>query len=262
MSEGVIRCPAIRSLIQDGSLKHQNLQTASVADLMEALSSRPERLRPHEPGSLANIAGFFAIFNHRVPRDGHAAAAVLAGGAPAGTFDLRLFGSAGDHPGTVDFFSNDEHGRFQAEHFASVMREVAGGDTLTIQGIARMIIAANARDPKASTLDLVKSAGEWALMVCALRTDGSTTDISVADLRRMYEERDSRKLTTGSAVATALDWIAVTIQITAAIAKEKGQRIKLARRLHSAFKDLGTLCPCVTCNARLWKVLIPGQAND
>jgi hypothetical protein len=62
--EGVIRCPAVRSLIKDGKLKHEGLQTAAVEELVSVLSGQPRHLAPNEAGSLANVAGFFAILNH------------------------------------------------------------------------------------------------------------------------------------------------------------------------------------------------------
>src|SRR5258706_14698085 len=65
--EGVIRCPAVRSLIKDGKLEHESLQTASVQELVRVLSGQDRHLSPNEAGSLANVAGFFAILNHGVP---------------------------------------------------------------------------------------------------------------------------------------------------------------------------------------------------
>jgi hypothetical protein len=47
-----------------GKLSHQNLETASVQELVRVFSGQDRDLAPHEPGSLANVAGFFAILNH------------------------------------------------------------------------------------------------------------------------------------------------------------------------------------------------------
>ena len=280
--EGVIRCPAVRSLVKSGKLHHEGLQTAAVQELVRVFSGQDRDLAPNEPGSLANVAGFFAILNHGVPEHpeggGHGlkdrilalvrkapdlvdAAAVASGKSTSRLFDLRLFGSKGDHPGTVNFFKNDSSGEFQAEQFASVMARVSDGVTLTIQGIARMIIIANAGawDREGSTLDLAKSAGEWALMVCALRADGTTTDIPVAGLERMYSQADPSQLLTGTRRASARDWVKMTAQITAAIAAEKGQAIiTVAGALHSVFESINTgngqkLCPCRSCNPEVWK---------
>lgn len=280
--EGVIRCPAVRSLIKSGKLKHESLQTAAVQDLVRAFSGQDRNLKPDEPGSLANVAGFFAIVNHGLPeaagnkdhgfldrvRDvlekapgAAGAAGVAAGKSTDRRFRLQFFGSAGDHPGTVNFFKADESGEFQAEQFKSAMAEFSDGQTLTIRGIARMIIKANEADPKASSIDLAKSAGEWALMVCVLRPDATTTGIPVAGLERMYSQADPTQLLIGSKRATALEWVKVTAQITAAIAAEKGlaARITLAEKLHDAFgrfNDSGEkICPCMTCNAGIWRTL-------
>lgn len=278
--EGVIRCPAVRSLVKSGELRHEGMETAAVQELVRIFSGQPRDLGPTEPGSLANVAGFFAILNHGVPEhadDGHGligrfhhlvqkgrdaadAAAVAAGKSTNRLFDLRLFGSAGDHPGTVNFFKNDSGGEFQAEQFASVMTQVSDGKTLTIQGIAKMIIRANAGtwDREGSTLDLAKSAGEWALMVCALRADETTTDISVADLERMYSQADPTQLLLGTRRASARDWVKVTAQTAAAIAAEKRQStFAVASALHSVFESINTgsgqkLCPCKSCNPEVW----------
>jgi hypothetical protein len=275
--EGVIRCPAVRSLIKEGKLKHEDLQTAAVQDLVRTLSGQPRDLAPFEAGSLGNVGGFFAIFNHGVPqqaigerrgigarirglfqrgRNAVDGTAVQLGKSTTRRFNLRFLGSDGDHPGTVDFFSDDERGEFQREHFVSVMTAVSDGATLTIEGIARMILMANARDSKASALDLAKSSGEWALMVCALRADASTTDISIADLERMFSRADSTQLLKGTQRATALEWIKVTAQIATAIAREK---VSAITELHSAFKQFNAggqqLCPCATCNPEVWRTL-------
>jgi len=279
--EGVIRCPAVRSLVKGGKLQHEGLQTAAVQELVRVFSGQDRDLAPTEPGSLANVAGFFAILNHGVPEhavgDGHGlkerflafvqkgpdvadAAAVAAGKSTSRLFDLRLLGSKGDHPGTVNFFKNDSGGEFQAEQFTSVMTQVSDGRVLTIQGIAKMIIMANAGawDRVGSTVDLAKSAGEWALMVCALRADETTTDIAVADLERMYSQADSTQLLIGTRRASAQHWVKVTAQIAAAIAAEKRQSlITVASALHSVFESINSgngekLCPCKSCNAEVW----------
>ena len=117
-AEGLIRCPAVRSLVKTGALQHENLETASVEDLVHAISGQARNLRPDEPGSIGNVGGFFAIFNHGVPEhailkgvhDAIDGAAVAAGKSTTRRFDLRLFESRGDHPGTVNFFKNDESG--------------------------------------------------------------------------------------------------------------------------------------------------------
>jgi len=93
---------------------------------------------------------------------------------------------------------------------------------------------------------------------CALRANPSTTDISVADLERMYSRADSMKLLLGSKKATALDWVKVTAQITAAIAAEKTRALTLSGFLHSVFDPFNgfssaKLCPCMTCNPGVWK---------
>jgi hypothetical protein len=265
--EGVIRCPAVRSLVKGGKLQHADLH-ASVQELVRIFSGQNRDLAPNEPGSLANVAGFFAIVNHGVPEhtffnrihDARDAATVAAGKSTTRRFDLRLFGSRGDHPGTVNFFKNDSAGEFQAGQFHDVMQRVSDGATLTIQGIARMIIMANdgAWDRKGSTLDLAKSSGEWALMVCALRADDATTDISVADLERMYREADSTQLLIGTSRASARDWVKVTSQIAATIAAEKHESVFIiAGQLHFAYGDINhesgeKLCPCITCNPAVW----------
>lgn len=277
--EGVIRCPAVRSLIKDGKLNHDELKTAAVQELVRVLSGQDRNLAPNEAGSLANVAGFFAILNHGVPESGGGtgsgflesirglfqknrnavdAAAVGAGKGTSRRFDLRLFESPGDHPGTVNFFKNDSAGEFQPAQFAAVMAQVSDGRTLTIDGIAKMIIMANEGrwDKQGSTLDLAKSSGEWALMVCALRADRETTDISVADLEHLYSQADPTRLLVGTRRATAHDWIKVTSQIAAAIAVQKDSAI--AMRLHEAFGDINggsseKLCPCRICHSELWK---------
>jgi hypothetical protein len=115
-------------------------------------------------------------------------------------------------------------------------------------------------DSKGSTLDLAKSSGEWALMVCALRASEATTDIPVADLERMYSQADSTQLLVGTSRATARGWVKVTAQIAAAIATEKGQaKLTIATELHSAFKNINGSsekhCPCMSCNPEIWKTL-------
>jgi hypothetical protein len=141
------------------------------------------------------------------------------------------------------------------------MAEVSDGQTLTIHGIARMIIKANASDKNASPLDLAKSSGEWALMVCVLRPDATATDIPIANLERMYSQADPTQLLIGSGRATALEWVKVTAQITAAIAAEKHRpSITIAEDLHRAFGRFKAeggekICPCMKCNPGIWRNL-------
>jgi hypothetical protein len=153
--------------------------------------------------------------------------------------------------------------------YSGLMADVSNGDTLTLQGIAKMIIMANdgAWDSKGSVLDIAKSAGEWALMVCVLRANQATTDISVADLDRMYSQADSTQVLAGSRRATAFAWVRVTAQITAAIAAEKGQsKLTVAGALHAVFGGINAegseaLCPCMTCNPRIWVGITAGSST-
>ena len=278
MPEGVIRCPAIRSLVTKNQIGHSDL-VAHVADVVRVLSgSKNRELSANEPGSLANVAGFFAIHNHSIgtPKGGSlrqrlrhlleklseigAAGSVAAGNETDRVFSLRFFQSKGDHPGTVDFFTNDANGTFNETHFDETMAQFAPGGRLTIDGIAAMIIRANGADPKATELDLVKSAGEWALMVCAIGPE-----IVVSELKAMYQG-DPSKLLVGTAVATALEWLAMTIRISKAIVAQTERTTvpDLARKLHEAFgddfnEDDETLCPCIGCNPQRW---VQGQDRD
>ena len=266
-AEGLIRCPAVRALVKTGKLPHQNLETAAVEDLVHAISEQPRNLKPDEPGSLANVGGFFAIFNHGVPAhmffnrffDARDGAAVAAGASTPRRFDLRLFESRGDHPGTVNFFKNDPDGAFQPAQFEEEMARVSDGKTLTIQGIAQLILKANggAWDAKGSIIDLAKSAGEWALMVCALRPNTSTTDISVADLRALFSQGETAQLLRGTSQASARDWVKVSAQIASAIAAAHPiKRLAIAANLHLAYRHMNRggekLCPCRTCNPAAW----------
>lgn len=266
MSIGELRCPAIRSLVTGDQLRHVEF-LAQVHDVVRVLSGAQDReLSSDEPGSIANVAGFFAIHNHSVngnqsggslrkrlrrlrERIGELvdAASVLDGKDTDRKFNLRFFRSPGDHPGTVDFFTNDAAGVFDPAHFESTMAQFAVDDRLTIDGVARMILQANGADPNATTLDLGKSAGEWALMVCALEDP-----ISVNELRAMYRDGNFERLLQGTRVATARQWLGMTIRISKAIAG-----VKLARLLHSAFgddfnDDDDKLCPCIGCNPKAW----------
>jgi hypothetical protein len=274
-AEGLIRCPAVRGLVKTGQLAHENLETAAVEDLVHAFSGQPRNLKPDEPGSIGNIAGFFAIFNHGVPehiffrgmRNAIDGAKVAAGRPTARRFDLRLFESRGDHPGTVNFFKNDADGQFQSAQFEAEMQRVSDGTTLTIQGIAQLIIKANggAWDKEGSTIDLAKSSGEWALMVCALRADPSTTDISVDHLRALYSQADTTQLHHGCSQASAHDWVKTTARIATAIAFEKGKDVAaIARGLHSAYGKINDgdgekLCPCKRCNPAVYEQENPGS---
>jgi len=267
-AEGLIRCPAVRALVKTGKLAHQNLETASVQDLVHAISAQARNLGPGEPGSLGNVGGFFAIFNHGVPAhvffnrffDGRDGAAVAAGASTPRRFDLRLFESRGDHPGTVNFFKNDPDGAFQSSQFDDETKSVSDGKTLTIDGIARLILKANtgAWDAEGSPIDLAKSAGEWALMVCALRPDPSTTDISVSDLRALYSQADTTPLLGGTSRATAREWVRVTAQIATAIAAADPSRaLGIPIHLHFAYRRINQrgrekLCPCRRCNPGAW----------
>lgn len=263
MEDGVITCPAIRGIVHGGQLKHEDLK-AAVRDLVRVLAGDDRPRRPNEPGSLANVAGFFAIFNHAVPQggllkqllqpllDARDAAAVAAGKASTREFNLRLLGSDGDHPGTVNFLTIDG---FQATQFEDVMREFSKDGNLTIDGIVGMIIKANGGewDKKGGTADLVKSSGEWGLMVAALGPD-----VAVDDLRRLYSQRDPSRLLEGTRKASAHDWLKATVRIAAAIAKRTGNSIALA--LHSQFGDINEkgsdrLCPCKRCNREVWEAV-------
>jgi hypothetical protein len=109
------------------------------------------------------------------------------------------------------------------------------------------IIQANGADPDATPLDLGKSAGEWALMVCALGDP-----ISVNELRAMYRDGNFARLLQGTGLATARQWVAMTIRISKAIAVEG-----LEMTIHSAFGDDfndgdDKLCPCGGCNPEAW----------
>ncbi len=282
--EAPIRCPAIRTLVREGKLPHMDLKEAAVQELVHVLSGQQKTLKPSAPGSLANVAGYFAIFNHGLPHHKEDAprglggflhrvadwirkpftttdaAAVAAGRRTDRRFNLHLHGSPGEHPGTVNFFHKDS-GEFLPDQFRTVMSQVSDGKTLTIDGIARMIIRANNGewDVPGSTLDLAKSAGEWALMVCALRKSPSTTDIAIDDVERLYRAVDSTQLLMGSHSATAQDWVRVTAQITAAIARIKeSPLVAIANKLHEAYEHINSrlthkLCPCMTCNWKVWK---------
>jgi hypothetical protein len=278
--EGVIRCPAVRSLVKHGDLKHEKLETAGVQELVRALSGQERDLEPTEPGSLANVAGFFAILNHGVPngevrgrgplglfrnlkqqaRDVADAAAVAAGHPTTRVFDLELFKSDGDHLGTVNFYKKDEAGEFQVEQFLTIIPQVSDGKVLTIGSLAKLIVMANdgAWDKQGSVVDLAKSAGEWALMVCALRENDQTTDISVADVEQMYSQADPSRLLIGTRRATAVEWVKVTAQISAAVAAEKSDAVLgVATALHSIFEGINArarqkLCPCRPCNPQNW----------
>ena len=271
MPEGVIRCPAIRSLVDNDQLAHRDL-VAKVEDVVRVLSGGEEsHLSANDPGSLANVAGFFAIHNHSLgtPEGGGlrgrlrrlreklsgigAAASVAAGNETDRVFSLRFFQSKGDHLGTVDFFTKDANGEFDETHFDTTMARFAPDGRLTIDGIAAMIIQANGADSKATEVDLGKSAGEWALMVCAIGPE-----IVVSELKAMYRG-DSRKLLAGTAVATALQWLAMTIRIAKTIAAQKARTTvsELAVKLHAAFgddfnEDDEKLCPCIGCNPQRW----------
>jgi hypothetical protein len=263
MQDGVITCPAIRGIVHGGQLEHEDLK-AAVKDLVRVFAGDDRLRRPNEPGSLANVAGFFAIFNHAVPQggllkqlfhpllDAHDAAAVAAGKESQREFDLHLLGSRGDHPGTVNFLTIDG---FQAAQFEEVMRGFSKDGKLTIDGIAGMIAKANGGewDEKGGTADLAKSSGEWGLMVAALGPD-----VAVDDLRRLYSERDPAKLLEGTRRASAHDWLKATVRIAAAIAKRTGDSIALA--LHSQFgnineKESDRLCPCKRCNREVWEAV-------
>jgi len=267
-SEGLIRCPAVRSLVKTGAVHDQDLQSASVEELVHAVSGHAQNLGPDEPGSIGNVAGFFAIFNHGIPahllfnrlHDAWDGAKVAAGKNTQRRFDLRLFQSRGDHPGTVNFFKNDPEGEFQAAQFDHEMDELSEGGMLTMRGIAKLIIKANggAWDERGNVIDLAKSSGEWALMVCALRGDNSATSIAVADLRALYSEADTRQLLDGCRNASARDWVKVTAQIATAIAAEKGAKLSaIARKLHSAYGWINhggeTLCPCKRCSPEVYE---------
>ena len=266
MSIGELRCPAIRSLVAGEQLRHVGF-LAHVHDVIQVLSGGQDReLSSEEPGSIANVAGFFAIHNHSVNGirgDGSLrrrlqllrekigelldAGGVFVGKDTDRRFDLRFFKSRGDHAGTVDFFTDDTAGEFDATHFEDTMAQFAVDGRLTIDGIARMIIQANGADPNATTLDLGKSAGEWALMVCALGDP-----ISVNELRAMYRDGNFQRLLQGTALATAKQWVAMTIRISKAIAGAN-----LETPLHAAFGDDfndgdDKLCPCIGCNLVLW----------
>jgi hypothetical protein len=271
MSEGVIRCPAIRSLVTNHQLEHVGL-VAKVQDVVHVLSGDQDgELSSDDPGSIANVAGFFAIHNHSMgTKSGGslrerlrrfrekvtalgAAASVAAGNETDRAFSLEFFKSGGDHPGTVDFFTNDANGAFDAAHFDATTGRFAPTGRLTIDGIAAMIIEANAADPKASDVDLGKSAGEWALMVSALGTE-----IDVAELKAMYQG-DSSRLLAGTAIATARQWLATTVRISKTIAAQKAHTTatEIAMKLHSAFGDDfneagDNLCPCIRCSHALW----------
>ena len=271
MSEGVIRCPAIRSLVTNDQLTHSDL-VAKVEDVVRVLSGGKDReLSWNEPGSLANVAGFFAIHNHSIgtPKGGSLrqrlrgllaklsriddAVSVSKGNETDRDFSLCFFQSDGDHPGTVDFFKDDAGGTFDETHFDRTMARFAPGGRLAIDGIAAMIIQANGADPEATEVDLGKSAGEWALMVSALGPE-----IVVSELKAMYQG-DSTKLLAGTAVATASAWLATTIRISEAIAAQTDRTTiaKLARKLHEAFGDDFNdgdekLCPCKDCNRQQW----------
>ena len=272
--EAPILCPAIRSLVREGKLEHQELKIAAVQELVHVLSGQPRTLPPNEPGSLANVAGYFAIFNHslphhepkprglrnrirswfRKPLETTDAAQVAAGGRTDRKFSLHMLGSRGEHPGTVNFF-HKKTGEFQPEQFRTVMNEVSDGETLTIDGIARMIVRANDGewDVPGTSLDLAKSAGEWALLVCVLRKDPSSTDMPIAEIEQLYRDADSTRLLAGSRSATAEEWVRVTAQIAAAIARLRNRKV----RLHKVFRHINgpngvRLCPCITCNPAMW----------
>lgn len=267
MPEGVIRCPAIRSLVTNNQLTHTDL-VAKVEDVVRVLSGgRDKELSFGDPGSLANVAGFFAIHNHSIgAQEGSSLrqrlrnllervsglAKAASGSETDRQFNLNFVGSKGDHPGSVDFFRS-ENGTFDEQHFDTTMARFAPTGRLTLDGIAAMIIESNTADTKATERDLGKSAGEWALMVCAIGPE-----IVVSELKAMYQG-DSSKLLAGTSVATDVQWLAMTIRITKTIGARKAltSLSELAMTLHSVFGDDfndgdAKLCPCIGCNPQQW----------
>ena len=208
------RCPFLRAAASADELQivnGHNLQSKPV------LVATVDSVRNAGNG-LANVLAFFAKFNHTRGLKPDAENPLLRLRQTEFNLDQSTDQniSDGTHPGSVDIIRG---GSFTPEVVAAI-RKIAGNSTLTPEAMARVIVAANHADSKATVIDLAKSAGEWGLMFCLLQDhDGN---IPIDDLEQLCKTKVlPPQGQENLAKSSTREWIQYTTVITAHIAHEQ-----------------------------------------
>lgn len=207
-AEAAAICPFVRTLlVARPDLYDADTRTMSLGALLGFVRGHRPTPDPQATG-LEEVFSFFARVNHTPFR------LWLRNVFSRGDrFSLDFPGSKGDHPGSTGIY-REGSGEFDAAAFARVVAHSSDGETMTRRDVAAAIVGAN-RHPAnpGSAVDLIRSAGEFALLFNLLGTsDGA---IRIADMRTLFEANrwpDGALRNLGR--ATAAEWRTLTREIT------------------------------------------------
>lgn len=163
-------CPFLLAAGREGLLGYDG-SSAPVEPLRELLG----------PG-LGRVGALFARLNHPVAGDPLPA-------LRRRRYDpVHLAGSRGDHPGSTAILEGPLG--LDVTRLDGLLAQSRDSVTLTRRDLARGIAASNAADPGAGLVDLVRSAGEFALLVGLLGRGGATgragARLLVAEVRDLF----------------------------------------------------------------------------
>jgi len=210
-AERAATCPFVRTLlVQHPEIYDESSRTMSLEALLEFVrGQRPTPARDHT--SLEQVFAFFARSNQTPLR-------LWLKNLMRGSdmFSTDFPGSRGDHPGSTGIY-REEDGAFDAEAFERVVAHSSDGVTMSHRDVAAAIVEANRRpENPGSAVDLVKSAGEFALLFNVIGT--ADDRLRITDMRTLFEQNAWPPDALGNlGRARAADWQAATRALTACI---------------------------------------------
>ena len=201
-------CPFVRTvLVQHPDLYDDAGRTMSLESLLELVRNQRAD-RTADPKSLEQVFSFFARVNH-TPFPLWLRNLVRRGDR----FSTDFPGSRGDHPGSTGIY-READGEFDAAAFERVVSHSTDGSTMSQKDIAAAIIEANDRpENPGSAIDLVNSAGEFALLLNLIGNGDGT--MRIADMRTLFAANDwPPGALSNLGRASAAEWRTLTREIT------------------------------------------------
>ena len=228
-----VTCPFMRTLVVTRPDLYDDSGRTMSRDVLLGFV-RAQR-SPEERGDLEDVFEFFARVNQtpftRWVRN------VMS---RSDLFSTDFPGSKGDHSGSTGIY-RERDGTFDETAFRRVINHSSDGTTMTRQDMASAIIEANGREElRGSTLDLAKSAGEFALLFNLLGPDDGAMRIS--DMRMLCDKNQwppdaLRNLGT----ATRHQWNTTTREIMRRIIELKFPDDDNEPKLERAMRDIQTV---------------------
>lgn len=224
-------CPFMRTLFVNNPASYDEASRTMSRQTLEQFV-RGQR-QEGEDGSLERVLSFFARVNQtplKMKFTNFLGRRDL--------FSTEFPGSRGDHPGSTDIYSRADRA-FDEAAFGRVIAHSSDGTTMSHRDMAAAIIEANDSDSNpGSSLDLEKSAGEFALLFNLLA--GKEDRMHIADMRTLFERNEwpagsLRNL----GRATRGDWVSATKRITHEIVRMKFDRDDKGRGKAQVMRDLG-----------------------